>query len=126
MRFFRFSHIPFYTILPIVVKSNGPRKIVEDGEKAFRECREVEDLMRRDKESLEYEKDRSIGTHGVNRKLTQILNNRKIDNKSNRNWNIAILCVAVATFVVAVASLAISHWPEKNDDQQTSNSQPDE
>lgn len=82
----------------------NPRKIVEDGEKALRECREVEDLMRRGKESLEHEHDRRFGTRGVNKKLEKIILDSEPERKFNRRMQWCILGLSAAGLIVAVVA----------------------
>lgn len=83
----------------------NPRKIVEDGEKAYRECREVEDLMRRDKESLEHEHDRRFGTRGVNKKLEKIILNSEPERKFNRRMQWCILGLSATGLIFAFITL---------------------
>lgn len=82
----------------------NPRKIVEDGEKAFKECREVEDSMRRERESEEYERDRLFGTHGVNKKLEKIILNSEPERKFNRRMQWCILGLSATGLIVAVVA----------------------
>ena len=94
----------------------------KDHDKAIKEKAEIDREIRvAEKEWAEW-KDREFGEHGINKKLTQSIQDNRKYQKCNSKFNVIILCVAIATLLVSLGSCIVSVAPdqprEQNNNQQ--------